>query len=84
MAKEHSLADDPWVTPVQRFGFMDYTRTGWRMFWQFWYADGSSMGTYNPKLGFKLTERMMKAGLIPPFLGDAERAAARREEVNAR
>lgn len=78
------LCDLATAVPVRRSGFMDWSREkGRRMFWQFWFADGSSMGTYDTKKGFMLTERMMKAGVILPGLQDGMKAAITRAKVQA-
>jgi hypothetical protein len=76
------LSDDPRAVPVRRSGYIDHTKDkGPRMFWQFWFADGSSKGAHNPKVGLAYTRRMMKAGTIEPEFGDAERAKKRRTEL---
>jgi hypothetical protein len=79
------LCDDWNATPTKHSGFLD----GYpgdkkrRMIWQFWFADGSYLVIRNAKQGLRLTERMMKAGLIKPRFGDGIRAAIVRNNVNA-
>lgn len=63
--KKVDLCDRAEAVPVRHGGFMDWTKDkGRRMFWQFFYADGSSLATCDTKKALGLTERMMKAGII--------------------
>lgn len=61
----NDLADNPTALPVRTQSFMDWTREkGRRMCWQFFYADGSSLATFDTRKALRLKNRMMIAGLI--------------------
>lgn len=51
------------MIPVRHTGFMDWTRDkGPRMCWQFWFADGSSISTFDQRKAFHLANLEMKHG----------------------
>ncbi len=74
------LSDRKQAVPVRHSGFLDHTREkGRRMVWQFWFADGSSLSTYDTRRALQLTQMMMKAKLVQPHPGDAYNAMRARE-----
>lgn len=66
------------ATPIRFDTFFDTGPVARRRGWVFWFADGSKDVTFDVKRGLALRDKMMKAGLILPNSGDAERAAGTR------